>query len=356
MLSDVRKILICVEDPGAVNFVTDLPEQLDSSSFKLDFCAQGFACEKLESASIPYCTAEEATARLEQYDLVLLGTAENRATFTFSMTEICQKKNIATAGFVDGPAAAAHRFKGHSTNPLQYLPDLLILTSRETADRFNELGVPSNRIALCEHPVISRLSTLRQQLESQGKDRIRRRVFPDATEEQTVILFIAELSDGLESERYSLNEHFLLKGRGGTTDRTLIALEELLDARTAAVPESFVVVRLHPKNILEEFSPYQAETDQFSKGGSPYEAVFAADLCVGLTSILLHEAMLLGTRTFAILPDPADRTLLDEAGLCQISSASSKEAIKTELLGAHPHIKHPNGPQLSDVIKQIIQC
>jgi hypothetical protein len=70
------------------------------------------------------------------------------------------------------------------------------------------------------------------------------------------------------------------------------------------------VLRVHPKNTVSDFAEYQPELDMISQGGSPLELIYASDLVVGMTSMLLTEAVLMGKKTLSIIPDITEKDWL----------------------------------------------
>jgi predicted glycosyltransferase len=67
-------------------------------------------------------------------------------------------------------------------------------------------------------------------------------------------------------------------------------------------PQPFFILRLHPKNTREEFACYLPEVDMVSQGGDPLDLVWISDLVLGLSSMLLMEAALVGRPTISIVP------------------------------------------------------
>ena len=99
-----------------------------------------------------------------------------------------------------------------------------------------------------------------------------------------MILFLAELSDGLDPTQFRRGPDYTLHGRGGTDGRTEIVLEELLDAAARVAPDAHVALRLHPKTPADLYAAYDREIATISAGDNAHAAVFAADLVVGLST------------------------------------------------------------------------
>jgi predicted glycosyltransferase len=158
-----------------------------------------------------------------------------------------------------------------------------------------------------------------------GEDReaLRRRVFPNAPANHEVLVFVSEGSARVlrtPSERLA---SYSVVGRGNRSGRTEIALEEVLEALPAVVPRPYVVLRAHPKDDPEDYAAYRQEINLISAGGDALEIVFAADLVVGTTSMLVTEAALLGRPTVAIVPVPQETQWLPSIalGLTRVSTS-----------------------------------
>ncbi len=66
------------------------------------------------------------------------------------------------------------------------------------------------------------------------------------------------------------------------------------------------MLRLHPGNGLEDYSQLHPRIDAVSHGGDPLPIVWCADLVVGMTTMLLVEAFLLGRPTLSVIPRAAE--------------------------------------------------
>jgi hypothetical protein len=86
-------------------------------------------------------------------------------------------------------------------------------------------------------------------------------------------------------------------------------------------------LRLHPKNDREEFTEYLSSFDQISEGGSSLEFIFCADLVVGMTSMILTEAALLGRPTVSIVPRRIERDWLPTIAMGVTKSCTTRAEI-----------------------------
>lgn len=308
-------ILMYVEDPGAANFVAGLSRRLASYGMSSRLFATGYGHEQLEllserSLSVDGIYQPAALLREIKPRALLVGTSENPDSAAHGLVDAAKKMGLRTFAVVDGPANAMDRFRGRTDRPLAYATDYLFVTDNTTAGEYEKLRMPRSRIFVCGHPRYLSVYRAAERLRRKGKHEIRRRLFPDAGR-RPLMIFASEISDGLRPEQFKKNSQYTLFGRGGCAGRTEIVMEEFLDA-SAEVEDGYRVLRLHPKNTVESFKDYLPEFCAVSTGPNLLETLFAADLVVGMTSMVLGEAALLGVPVLSILPRKCEKMWLPE--------------------------------------------
>lgn len=323
-------ILLFVEDPGAANMLAGLSQALSETGLDAIVAAADHATERLTHLGIDHIPPDgDADALLDRTRprILAAGCAENPAAFGLRLIDAARQRDIMTVGLIDGPSNPAYRFRGTGVDPLGHAPDRLIVPDPPTAALFQDLGFAAGAIMVTGHPHFDAVSHSRTALENEGQAAVRARVFPDAPAGRPLLLFAAELSDGHDRAQFQRGENYTLTGRGGSVARTDIVLEEVLDAVAAMPPRPTLAVRLHPKNTAADFLTYRDEIDLFSAGGLPLEALFAADAVVGMSSMVMWEAALLGRPTLAILPRAMEKAWLSAIGLGIVPVATSRDDI-----------------------------
>jgi len=298
-------VIIFTEDPGAANYILDLPENLSAIGISCIILADGPSKEYLKQRNINYLDVSNlsATSIIETYSpkLVLVGTSENKNSLGFELIIQAKNNNIVTASFIDMVVNASERFKGVSNDPLRYCPDWLLVPDIITKNEYIKIGFNSNRVRVCGHPCYDRALRFSREW-SNNEANLKNELFINTRCNQKIIVFISESKDELNPVASIYNDNYILRGRGKSKFRTHIILEEILDAIKQISPKPYLIVRLHPKNIIKEFSNYFNEVDMFHENSNPLPLLMKSDLVIGMSSMLLMEAALIGAPTLSLLP------------------------------------------------------
>lgn len=296
----MTRVLIAVEDPGAANFVRQIPAALIAQNIDCELIATGPAVKYLSDRAVPFTLWQaQSIDDLLKTDVLVVGSSDNRQSPIHPLVEQARASKIKTIGVVDMRMNADKRFCGESSDPLKYAPQYLLVPDKETQNEFIKLGKEADCILPLGHPhydfVRDRAKAIRQK---QNRAITR------------TIVFIAEPVIRLDPSLSLKSDQYTLSGTTGSTNRTDIVLQELVQAIKSQQIKANLIVRLHPKNNPDEFTPYMSEIDSLSTGGDPLELVCQADLVVGMTSMLMIEAYLAGANTLSIVPTVKERDWL----------------------------------------------
>jgi hypothetical protein len=153
-----------------------------------------------------------------------------------------------------------------------------------------------------------------------------------------VIVFIDEHSNNGD-QRLFKSKDYNFRGREGLLNRNEIIAGEVLDILYKLKIDSHFVVRLHPKSDKSDYLSLSSEIDEFNSSNNAHELIFCADLIIGMTSILLMEAFLLGKKVISVIPknseiDWAPPKLIDNVtcvyNLKDLENSIDKVLIKQE--------------------------
>ena len=298
-------LLIYVEDPGAANYVAGLPAALAQFDIRTKLIASALARNQLADLCVAHCPPPDPPSACSILDterprMVIVGTSTNPDTLGLALVDEARSRGVSTAGVIDLPTNADFRFRGRTDDPLAHVPDWLMVPDLVTERVFVELGFLSDRIVVCGHPHYDHVNDVRRRLLRKGVNSVRQKVFPSVLADCCVIIFATETSVKLAPISPAILADFTMRGTTGIAGRTEVAIEEFLRVVKSMDRKPFIVLRIHPKDEPEDYATYLSEFDLVSDRGSPLEMLFAADLVVGLTSMLLMEAALLGTATLSL--------------------------------------------------------
>ena len=289
-------ILFFLEDPGSINFLKDLPKYLNDGDISFNYICEGSAFSFFRDQPFFFDKKEmkaDEILSVKKPHLIVVGTSENKNSFSFNLIKEAKKNSIPTLGIVDMLCNFENRFKGNSTDPLKHAPNQILVPDKKTKECFESINFSGNNILVAGNPIY-------QNAISYKKNYIKH----DSLHEKLKILFITEGWDMLNNEASKKNQKYNFFGRGSSDFRTIIAMEELVDSIKRSQINSKLTMRVHPNSRFEDFEPIASEFDEVSSIINPYDDCLKADLVVGITSMLLLEAGLLGKPTLSIMLNP----------------------------------------------------
>lgn len=329
-------IVIYVEDPGAANFVSELPDAIARLGSSVILLADGKAAEQLRALGGKFEFVDggaEAVARRVsdlRPGVIAVGTSENVDSPGLALVDFAGRAGIVSVGLVDGPSNADHRFRGRTGEPLGHAPDWIVVADEAVRSQFVAFGMPDERVLVGGHPRYDAVLRQGERLAHCDRGALRERHFSGIGTDGRVVVFLSELSDGVNPQQYHRMPEYTLRGRGDVDGRTEIVLEEVLDALALVPRKPRLIVRLHPKSTQAEFEAWSSEIDGFSERGDTdnlLEMLYAADLVVGLSTMLMMEAALAGCRTLSVLPRKAETAWLPSIALGLTPCVADREAL-----------------------------
>jgi hypothetical protein len=269
---------------------------------------------------------------------LVVGTSENTASPGLRLIDAARAASVPSLGVVDFAANAGFRFRGRSDDALAHAPEWLAVPDEWTAREYAALGFSRKHILIVGHPHYDAVTARRTALEAAGRPAARQRALPGVPHDRSVIVFVSEISTGLDPQQFRWSPDYTLRGRdfpGGVKaeGRTEIVVEEFLDAVGTLPVEArpYLVLRRHPKEGAADLARYVGEFDRVSVGGDAQELIFAADAAAGMTSMLLEEAFLLGVPAISIGPRPAEKEWLPAARDGKLPCAWTRHDLRARL-------------------------
>lgn len=301
-------ILIYAEDPNITNYMMDIPSRLAQDGMSAHILCNKSACSLIE-AGHPHASmlhdGDQAYNVLKAFQprALLCGTAADPDSIGLRLIDACKDSNIPTFGAIDAAMHVEKRFSGHSTNPLQHAPDFLCVTDQWLAEQFQNIGVDSTRIFQVGHPQYDKILTQKALFAKKGRAHYRAEFFPDAPDDAIITIFISERFNPVK-ENWLGEPKKLQNGSGQSFEAFITTIKSI-------IPNSYNILRLHPKDDPSLYVCYAEDADIIHYGGrNVLEMIYGADLIVGNTSMLLSEAALLGKHTLSIIPHEEEKNWL----------------------------------------------
>jgi hypothetical protein len=210
------------------------------------------------------------------------------------------------------------------------------------------------------HPHYESLKSRMQNFSQYDRDHRRSALVGNINAKKTIIMFACETLSGFDMSTQHVQDNWTIKGSGKSSLKLLVVLETLLDVLRSDFVRSNVhlVLRLHPKNRLEEFRDYVDEIDQVSYGSDPLELAYFSDIVCGIETSVLTEAALMGVHTISIQPDDIVKEAIPDFVVSEIMMPRTREALidclKVEKTSSSGKFAYPY-PCPADLIVKSIQ-
>ena len=328
-------VLMLAEDPGAVNFLAPLVSEFYKLKVRVYFFAHGAGAKQCDALNHIYEEVGSRSARCIfdeiNPDLLVVGTSEDRNALGLQFIDLASERNVVSFGVIDGPMSAAYRFRGASMKALDHAPDYLLVPDAVSFHAYASLGFPKKKIIVVGHPIWDYVRDRYKELSITLKEEWRQKIYADFMPERKLVVFLVDLSTGLLPEEWRRSPEYTLTGRGESDLRTIIVLEEFLDVVANADDSICVALRLHPKVDLNDFEKFKPEVFDICQGGDAYPYLLAADLVVGMSTVLLTEAALLRRPTLSILPREIEKFWLPSIGLGVTPCVTHREDILPQI-------------------------
>jgi len=221
--------------------------------------------------------------------LLLTATSVNALCLEKVFVSEARMLGCPSVGVLDFWSNYAERFTDGDGRPT-LAPDLLAVMDERARMAVIAAGVASE-LAITGQPAFDAL-TVRRDSFTEG-DRAATRQKMGAAESDFLILFVSQALDDLYGDA---------RARLGFDQRDVLRL--VMDAVAAVEVDQRIVVavRKHPREAVSPADDYPAIDIAHDKTRDRWHAVMAADLVVGMNSVLLLEASYLGAAVISLQP------------------------------------------------------
>ena len=267
-------------------------------------------------------------------DVLLLGTSVNKREDEKVFLKSARTLGIPSIAVLDFWSNYHGRFATRpAPSPLDALPDRIAVMDGSAARDLEALGIPSDRIAVTGQPAFDRLH---ETPPSPGEIRSLRESMGCGSD-QRLVLFASQ------PFRELATQHGMAPVPFDEIDlaQTVLASVHEIDA--------CLWIRPHPREASAKFRPLADQGAIVATTGSSIQALHAADDVVGMSSVFLLEAGILGKRVLSLQPGVNDGGPLPLArlGLGTVITHHGCDAAIREWFTATPQT-HERLPQPSD--------
>ncbi len=328
-MSDRRiKVLALAGDPGGAEAIAPVISALKQDPrFEANVYSYKQATSIFERDGLrPQCL-EESTSIGEfrsilsktEIQLVLAGTSLNGIDLEKRLLHASNDLRIRSLSILDFWSNYTARFSDSSGTPI--LPDLIAVPDDRAYTQCLQAGLPEENLIVTGTPAFDKLATWSRESISKTRKRVRASL---GVEKTTLLVVFASqplsaLQQAIGYPPPSITEHD--------------AFQLLVDSLPSIASGSpfQVVVKCHPRESHEIWHSHLIDARRGIKAAldtnhSTLECCLAADLVVGMHSVVLLEAALLGVNVVSIQPgDTSNSTLPSRSNIFLVTSTDRVE-------------------------------
>jgi hypothetical protein len=342
-IGGIKALVVCHTIGGACA-VGPVVRQLNNTGIQVQVLAYDLSAVGFQQQGLPFSSpansgksdrlsdAAKATLKASCPRVVLTGTSAGN-TLEKALLREAMESGIPTVSVLDNWENYGLRFDGPS-GPFHYLPDCLAVMDDISKGDLEDLGCPSDRLAVTGQPYFD---DLRSWLDSHDRSSLRRALGIRRGERLLVFASEPQAQDYGDSLGY-------------TEIDSLRVLMEVLSGLDCG--RWRLLVRAHPTENPDALSREMAGKPiaaEFAPDWPPRKLMLAADVVVGMTSMFLVEAALLGRATLSLQPGLRIEDAFIGRRLGLVTSAYSADGCRTALEKITSHTRQ--GPQLARLRK-----
>jgi hypothetical protein len=211
---------------------------------------------------------------------------------------------------------------------LRYVPDRIAVMDAAARDALVEIGVPGERVRITGQPAFDALAARRAGFDAAARMATRRSL--GAASDDVLVVFASQPL----RELYGAAE--AAGGLGYDEHSVLDALVAALEPLASGQRRISLVIRPHPRESARDHAARRSAAIRIgvAADGEQYDTVMAADLVVGMTSILLVEACHLGCAVLSLQPGAREPNILPVPAAAALSVVTDRRRVAAEVQSA----------------------
>ncbi len=295
-------IVALAGDPGGANALAPVLEALVSSGHPLRILAyrqalqlwreRGFSPQAVDESD----PEEALTTALSGAGLLLTATSVNGVDIECRATALARNLAVPSIALLDFWSNYRLRFAREDGKLM--LPDAIAVMDARAVKEMAAEGFPADRLRITGQPAFDDLAARRAGFDNAHRQELRRTLGIEA--ENRLILYVSQPLAELYGSANNAREHL-----GFNEDEVLSSCEKSLATLSQRHDRKIVLaIRPHPREAREKFSSSQVGRFRavIWDGPDRIDATLAADLVLGMNSVLLLESVLLGQFVVSVQP------------------------------------------------------
>lgn len=304
--ASLPRIVAVSGDPGGGNAVAPVIEALRTEGrVAVKALAYRQTCTLWTKRNLIFDELDEKTPRstvaniLGNPEVVLLltGTSFNPIELEKQFIAVARERGLPSLAVLDFWSNYACRFSDENGH-LNYVPDRIAVMDERARDEMATEGFDPTRLVITGQPALDDLVLWRSRFTPLRREMIRRGL--GLGPEEFLVLFASQPLSSLYGQDPAnplypgFNECIVL-------NMLLTVLDQLIKEDGKEIT---LVIRPHPREKANSFSGVRGEAVHIvvSKNGDSRDLVLAADLVIGMNSMLLVEACYMGCLTLSLQP------------------------------------------------------
>ena len=298
-MNSAATVLAVAGDPGGANALLPVLRALREAGVDVVACPYREAVTSWAPAAISTLPLDDSTDPAQ-----LLRQA--RPSFLLTATSMngvdLEKRFIVAARSMQIPSLAVLDFWSHyrerfadSSGALAYMPDHIAVMDDLARDEMLRCGFDAARISVTGQPAFDELRGWRRQFSAERRASVRCGL--GAGPDDLLIAFLSQPLSETVGNKFGFTEISVLE----QVTAALVSIQ-----RRHPEKRLVLVIRPHPREQVGKFEHLvRTELNRLVSGdGDRREVVMAADLVVGMNTVLLYEACLMSCITLSVQPDP----------------------------------------------------
>ena len=295
-------IVALAGDPGGANALAPVLEALSLSGRPLRILAYRQALMLWRERGLSTQEVRERapdstlTAALSGAGLLLTATSVNGIDLERRAMALAKTLAVPTLALLDFWSNYSLRFARE--NGTLMLPDAIAVMDARAVSEMSAEGFPVDRIRITGQPAFDDLSSRRAGFDHTRRQELRSTFGLDA--EDRLVLYVSQPLAELHGSADNAKLHL-----GFNEDEVLALCQDRLEHLAQRHSHRIVLaIRPHPREAHDKFLAYQAGSFRAVIWECPdrIDATLAADLVLGMNSVLLLEAVFLGLCVVSIQP------------------------------------------------------